>query len=148
MQPECSQWALWTGKEIEGDKDLGTETLFIRKLDTTAEDFRKAGQTLVDSMTRKGAIKRVWFTKEFKNWALLREIAKHFQTVCLEVSYKEYDHLPQDFKARFTLYVKFPVMMKAGDFICVGPAFQDEAFRIGTGNKVSPEAYVHDKKIK
>ncbi len=81
-------------------------------------------------------------------WQLLREIAKHFRTVCVETTTKAYGNLPRDLLANFTIYLKLDFLMKQGDFVCVGPAYQDEAFRIGTGHKVKPEHYNTDTKIR
>lgn len=148
MTPECSKWSIWIGKEVEGSSDIGVETLFIRSLSTTVDEFERQADALIPAMTRRGEITRVWFCKEFTDWKLLRAIAKHFKTVCMEVSIKQYGNLPRDFQTDFTIYLKVNLLMKAGDHICVGPPFQDEAFKIGTGVKVTPQQYSNDRKIR
>jgi hypothetical protein len=148
MIPECAKWEIWRGAEIEGVSGLGDETLFIRKFDTTPESFAAGGQALIDKMTHKGMCRRVWFCKEFTNWGLLRVIARHFKTVCIEATPKTYDNLPRDFKANFTIYLKLNFLLKEGDHVCVGASFQDEAFCVGTGAKVRPEQYANDVKIR
>ena len=147
LKPECAEWSIWIGKEIEGQSDIGVETLFIRRLNSTAEEFEKLKDDLGPKLTRRGTIKRVWFCKEFQNWPLLRVIAKHFKTVCLEVTPKGYDNLPREFKTDFIIYLKVPFMLKKGDHVCVGAAFQDESFQIGKGNRVSPEQYANDVRV-
>ncbi len=148
LKPPCADWSIWVGGEVEGSSDLGATTLFIRALNSTPEEFEQLSKDLVPRLTKKGTITRVWFCKEFQNWPLIRVIAKHFKTVCLEVTPKGYDNLPRDFKTDYTIYLKVPFMLKKGDHICVGAAFQDEAFQIGTGNRVSPEQYLNDVKVK
>jgi hypothetical protein len=148
-RPECASWNIWRGAEVEGTTAVGEETLFIRSLDANVrpEDFEN-GTELVKAMTRNGRIKRVWFCKEFSNWPMIRAISKHFKTSCLEVTPKQYDNLPRDLKAEFTIYLKINFPLKEGDFVCVGPPFMDESFQIGTGKKVKPEDYASDIKIR
>ncbi len=145
MNPPCSKWEIWRGEEIEGTASLGESTLFIRKLDASPDDIP---EKLIATMTKDGKVRRVWFCKEFTNWPLLRFLAKHFDKVCLEASTRTYDNVPRDIKMEYTIYFKLNFPLKNGDFICVGPAFSDEAFEIGKGAKVNPEQYLKDTKIK
>lgn len=147
VKPPCADWGIWLGPEVEGTSEIGEQTLFIRKLSCTAEEFRAQQSDLVPSLTRRGVVRRVWFCKEFTSWPLIRLIAPHFKTVCLEVSAKGYDNLPRDFRTSYTIYLKLPFMLKKGDHVCVGADYQDEAFCIGTGAIVSPESYLNDKKV-
>lgn len=146
MIPECSKWQIWIGKEIEGTTALGEETLFIRVLDISASDAKK-NPNLRDMLTKKGRIKRVWFCAEYHNWPLLREITKFFTTTCLEVTPASLGCIPKDVVDTCIVYFKLNVRLKVGDHICVGPPYQDEAFQIGQGQKVTPEQYAQDIKI-
>ena len=146
--PECAKWKMWVGPEVEGHSELGEQTLFIRDLATTAQQFSAQAEELVPRMTKNGTIRRVWFCKEFVNWPLLREISRHFRTSCLEVTPKTYGNVPRDLMSNCVIYLKITdFFLKPGDHVCVGPNFQDEAFKIGTGAKVSPESYAGDRKL-
>lgn len=144
-KPPCANWKLWVGEEVEGTTSIGTRTLFIRSL----EEFPDlvAGSNLSALRTFSKA-SRVWFCKEFRNWELLMGIMTHFDEVCVEVLAHQISSLPARIRKRATLYVKLDVDLKAGDFVCVGPAFADEAFKIGTGAKVTPDLYRKDIEIK
>ncbi len=144
MNPECSKYNIWSGLEIEGHTGLGEETLFIRKLEVKPADLT---EQLLNSFTRNGKRTRVWFCKEFKNWKLLKVLSNHFKTVCLEVEMGTQSMVPRDIYNTVTIYLKVPIMLKPGDHVCVGPAFSDEAFKIGTGKRVNPDDYKNDKKI-
>jgi hypothetical protein len=147
MRPECASWEMWIGREIEGTSDLGEETLFIRKLDISRNEF-KENLELPKVLNRNGRIQRVWFCKEIMNWPLIREIIKHFKTSCLEATLGRVPAIPLDLLAQCTIYVKVDVRLKKGDHICIGPSYEDESFCIGTGNKVTPEQYAQDIRIK
>lgn len=156
-KPPCAEWRIWKGPEVEGTRSVGVSTLFIRSL----QDFSGATPTVDWSFLKKSGCERVWFCKEFYRseptddqgnfiaWGLVRAIGKHFSEICLEVEPKDYCSIPKDIKASATIYLKvLDVELKKGDFICVGPAFADEAFQIGTGAKVTPEVYLNDVRIK
>lgn len=147
-KPPCSEWSIWVGKEIEGNTELGVTTLFIRAIPSVSADPTKD----FSFMTKLGEseITRVWFCKEFTNWALLEAIARHFKSVCIEVTPERLICIPQRFRERYQIYVKVSfgrLNLKKGDVICVGPAFADEAFTIGEGAKVQPDLYLNDLKI-
>ena len=143
--PPCSEWKVWRGKEIEGTTQIGVETLFIRDLPgATVESMTPE---FLAKISRNGQTARVWFCKEFSDWPLARAIIKWFKTACLEVNHRTVDCVPKDLKATCVLYYKVPSQLKRGDFICAGPAFNDEAFAIGTGASVKPENYLADIRI-
>jgi hypothetical protein len=156
-KPPCSEWKIWKGPEIEGTEGVGIATLFIRSLSdfeglTPESDFSLFAQ--------KSGCKRVWFCKEFYlseptdtngkfiAWKLIEAIGQHFEEMCLEVEPQSIQCVPKSIRAKARIYVKVNVELKPGDFICVGPAFNDESFKIGTGAKVTPEQYLQDIKIK
>jgi hypothetical protein len=141
MRPECANWKIWTGLEIEGSSEIGETTLFIRELVVTDLEADYS------FMNRGGSIKRIWFCKEFVDWPFLRVLSKHFAIVCIEATPKTYENIPKDIRSNFRIYLKVKQELKPGDFICVGPGFMDEAFQIGTGKKVTPEMYQNDIRI-
>lgn len=146
QNPPCAQWSVWIGKEIEGTSCIGQETLFVRALKGVTA--LNAG-ALKSTLTRNGRIERVWFCKEFSDWDTLRAIAKMFKHVCIEATPKTYETLPSEFRteSKYRIYLKVSMSLKPGDFICVGPAFSDESFEVGTGTKVNPSQYNNDTRI-
>lgn len=147
-QPPCATWEMWKGGEVEGNVSVGVQTLFIRSLD-------KFPQLTPDSdfsvlRTRSGC-SRVWFCKEFLKWKFIDAIAPHFDETCIEVEPQAFTAIPNRLRKLARIYVKVilpdGLNLKAGDFICVGPPFNDESFQIGRGNKVKPEQYLNDVKI-
>lgn len=146
--PPCSKWKVWVGKEIEGTKDIGVQTVFIREIPgmTVEKDYK--------FMTMGGKVARVWFCKEFlhacaagKSWDIMRKIMSLFPICAAEVEAQCVSMIPKDIYAKLTVYVKLDIKLKDGDFVCVGPAFSDESFEIGKGAKVTPEAYANDTKV-
>ena len=142
--PPCREWAIWVGKEVEGTTNVGVTTLFIRSL----EGFHIDPETSDLSFFRKktGA-SRVWFCREFVDWKLLKRIAKEFDEVCIEVEPKCFENIPLALRDKAIIYLKVDTPLKPGDFVCVGPAFHDESFKIGSGSKVKPQDYLQDKRI-
>jgi hypothetical protein len=146
MRPPCANWKVWIGQEIEGHLNLGEKTLFIREVPDALSSLPK------ETLTRNGTIKRVWFCREFitrsaEKWKTFRKIAQHFETVCIEITLNDYEAIPRDLRDKAFLYLKIPLPLKKGDHVCVGPAFQDESFMVGKGNKISPEQYLNDIKV-
>ena len=141
-KPECADWGLWLGAEIEGHTGLGARTLFIRRLPVAIT---------AEWLVEKSKADRVWFCKEFKDWPRLEAIASKFPSanVCIEIEAPVYRSLPAAFRKDYVIYVKVPsvVGLKAGDHVCVGAAFSDESFMIGTGAKVNPGDYGADTRI-
>jgi len=144
MSPPCAEWRIWKGQEIEGTQGIGEWTLFIRSL----EDFPNLAPEDCFIFKEKSGCTRVWFCKEYTLWPMIRAIGEYFDKVCIEVEPKCYDSIPKDLRRKATIYLKVKTPLKDGDFVCVGPAFSDESFEIGTGAKVTPEAYLKDKRIK
>lgn len=141
--PPCSTWSVWTGKEIEGTVNLGMATLFIRKL--------PQGYTL-NSMLQEASIKqlipsRVWFCKEFlettDSHLVILDATACFETVCVEMD-DRHTLLPSYVRERVKIYYKLPINLKRGDHVCVGRAFEDEAFVIGQGARVTKQEYLDD----
>lgn len=130
---------MWVGAEIEGDVAIrGKQTLFIRQMLPTE----------LPSLIKKFPDHRVWFCKEFKHWDTVRRFLKScFPEICIEVTWETWSKVPADLRAKCTIFFKLPVELKEGDFICVGPAFADEALKIGTGHKVKPEEYLKDELV-
>lgn len=145
--PPCAKWDTWTGPEIEGSKYLGVKTLFIRR-------SHLKPKSLVSAI-RAASFRRIWFCKEF-----LWNRPKTEQTKIFGALSSDYDlafeltfwmkDMAEYYRKYGTVYFKLETygLIKPGDFLCVGPAFKDEAFLIGTGNKVAPTEYLSDRKIK
>lgn len=138
--PPCSEWNLWLGEEIEGHSQLGTVTLFVRKIPPgiTLKYFED---------TAEQGITRIWFCKEFTDWENLIAIAEKFSHRCLEVTPETLPLIPVAVRQWVRFYLKIPAQLWPGDHVCVGPAFADEAFEIGKGKKVTPSEYEKDKFI-
>jgi hypothetical protein len=151
MKPDCANWKVWRGKEVEGTQGLGEMTLFIRSL----EGFQVTDESDMSFLAERSKCKRVWFCKEFafwcwgvvKSWKILENIAKHFEVVCLEVEPKDLESIPLKFREKFVIYLKVNSVLKKGDFVCVGEPYSDEAFEIGSGKKVNPKDYERDTRI-
>ena len=143
-KPPCADWSVWTGIECEGDDTTkGRTTLFIRALPgVTAE-------TDITPLRFGERAQAVWFCKEFRNWQVLENIANCFPkgAVTLEVSPTTLGLVPHRFLKAYRLFYKLPVQLKSGDFVCVGHAFHDESFRIGTGDRAKPDMYLNDQRI-
>lgn len=137
--PPCSSWRVWLGPEIEGQTDLGERTLFIRE--ATPERIEELIKTYSPT------VKRVWVCKEFIYWESIRRLKAAFGKVVLEVSRHTYGAMPKELFDQCQLYYKLPVELKQGDYVCVGPAFSDESFRIGKGDQVDPAMYRRDEVI-
>ena len=136
--PECAEWKLWVGYEIEGTKDIGVKTLFVRDASTS------------EIVKQLGSVPRIWFCKEFvtkQNWAILPYLKG--RSICVEMTVEllQRSFLPQEVRDRCVVYLKVPVKLFKGDFICVGDAFKDESFEIGKGAIVTPDQYNKDVKI-
>ena len=143
-KPPCSEWNIWKGPEVEGTKSKGVQTLFIRSL---AQFSAISADADFGFFRSKSKCSRVWFCKEFTDWKKVKAIAKHFDEVCIEVEPKCYDSIPASLRKKARIYLKVDTQLKAGDFICVGPAFSDESFEIGTGATVKPDDYAKDTRI-
>jgi len=135
--PPCKRWGLWKGKEIEGDKDLGVLTLFVRRAEL---------QAILDALSEDPTITRVWFCHEFREYKAMQTLFRQFKkhTFCVEVTEKSSERLPRWVWDKLTVYYKLRVSLKAGDFVSVGEAYADETFRLGTGAKVLPDQYLPD----
>jgi len=133
---------VWIGREIEGNSEIGVQTLFVREL--------RNGRTPESLKLAHPHIDRVWLCKELSlNAALLRAFIAQFHTCCIEIAIdgKTTPNLWQIIKAHCKVYLKIPIALNAGDFVCIGEAFNDEAFEIGTGFKVQPHQYLADIRI-
>ena len=141
-KPPCAFWKIWTGGEVEGNFELGHETLFIRELENWEE--------LESILVLKNHLSRIWFCKEFKDWSIVLRLHQTFpaKSINLEVEAGRLDEIPSSVLALVKVYLKVSDALRDWDFVCVGPAFSDEAFCIGSGDKVSPVQYLHDKKIR
>lgn len=131
---------MWIGAECEGSTSLGEKTLFIRRVTPAFIQNPVA-------LTNGGKIKRVWFCKEFTNYAALRTIAKHFDDVCVEITPKLYENTPPDILDSFHIYMKINYKLKDGDHVSIGSPYREETFKLGTGMKCVPEDYLADIKV-
>ena len=139
-KPPCADWNVWLGREVEGETDIGEMTLFIRKLSP-----HRTVSEYVEQF--KGKVHRVWFCKEFRDWKALAYMSQYFPKVCLEVCRENYSSIPKEIFVRCVLYYKLPVVLKKGDYVCVGPEFADESFRLGKGNEVVQQKYCRDERV-
>lgn len=137
--PPCALWKVWLGPEIEGQTDLGERTLFIRQ----------ATPARIEELIASYAptVKRVWVCKEFVDWDSVRRLRTAFDKVVLEVNRHNFGAMPKELFDGCQLYYKLPAELKHGDYVCVGPAFSDESFRIGKGDQVDPAMYRRDEPI-
>jgi hypothetical protein len=150
-RPLCANWGIWIGQEVEGENSRGLWTLFIRK-NLTQRDLDGFFRQYAEHCFKHGQkITRIWFTKEFVTWQVFRYAKDIANQVALEIEIIEYfpnnkigRKLPFNLFYGVELYVKVPIKLKRGDHICVGYDFEDEAFRIGDGRKVSPANYRDD----
>lgn len=144
-QPPCADWKIWVGREIEGHAGLGVNTLFIRNA-RGFDTFRE----LMEYVSSCGhpIITRFWFCKEFTDWDLLHEAVGwgRRENICVEAVWGRHQ-MPAVLQDFVTIYWKFPVALPPGTHVCFGPAFSDESFQIGMGNKVSPEQYLNDVRV-
>jgi len=131
-KPPCSDWEIWYGKEIEGHNNLNQLTLFVR-----SGNFHKY---------TKG-FERIWFCKEYKNYKIIESYLRT-HTVAVEVTLNTYPLLSNYIKKYAQIYLKIDIDLKDGDQLCVGKAFEDEAFLIGSGNSVTPDQYYEDKELR
>lgn len=146
--PPCSKWSVWLGPEIEGLNQIGTRTLFVRKGDVIESLARAADMGY-------GQIKRIWLCKEYLMSHAREDLltlmgriqSRNIMTsVAVEVPahrFHEYDYL----RPFVRFYIKLDIRgVERGDHVCVGPAFNDEAFALsqGLGNKVTPDQYLND----
>ncbi len=139
IKPECSVWNLWLGREIEGYTQVGEMTLFVRKADE-AEILHEL---------KKHKVQRVWFCKEFASMDVIERTLKlPMLVVAVECTLATLPLISQEVRTKAHLYLKLPVELKAGDHICVGHAFEDEAFRLGSGVRVKNKDYSADVRIK
>lgn len=161
--PPCAKWGVWTGKEIEGEDQLGCHTLFLRYTNGhTLENVLRVAEYYL-----QGPYFRVWVCKEHISGnlgcyasnvaAFVRTVqAKWKAVVAFEVSTpEEYscvsearDQMITDREItadRMVIFVKIPWVTdsKPDDYICVGPAFKDTAVKIA-GTQVHPEQYAND----
>lgn len=145
-KPPCATWSVWIGSEIEGTASRGVRTLFIRSLARFSSVSATDDWAFIRTQSK---CSRVWFCKEFTQWSILRVIAKHFDEVCVEVEPQRLLCIPRNIRKMARLYLKvtLPEELKAGDHVCVGLPFADEAFEIGKGVKVNPSDYLKDVKI-
>ena len=140
MKPECSEWSVWKGPEIEGQTEIGVKTLFVR-------DNFSPMNSLEDRLILK-EFDRVWFCEEFKDEVTIGYCFGLGKKLCMEVSLDKYPELSEEVKNNVQLYIKVPIDLKEDDHICVGQPYKDEAFAVGKGNKVKPEQYDVDIRIK
>jgi hypothetical protein len=146
--PPCASWKIWKGNEVEGTKEIGEPTLFIRSL----EGFVATEDSDFSFLAEKSKCRRVWFCsdficKDFDKWKIVSSIAKHFLSICLEVEPKNLESVPLEFRKKFTIYLKVNAILKKGDVVCVGQPFNDESWEVGTGKKVNPKDYERDTRI-
>lgn len=139
MKPECSEWSVWEGPEVEGDFDRGVKTLFVRSGFNPIEND--------DDLWLLKKYKRVWFCAEYYKVSVINWVARFTPlNVCYELNAAFTKRSEIDPKVK--VYAKVNLGLLEGDQICVGPPYKDESFVIGKGQKVSPQDYSSDRRIK
>jgi len=130
IKPECHDWGIWEGNEIEGTTDMGVITLFVRRGDPSKywDEYQ-----------------RLWFCKEYQDYDMLLKAKNLGKIVALEVTPETLLVLPREVRLSVQLYLKIDAGLKIGDHVCVGTAFKDQAFMIGEGAKVEPWQYSGDR---
>lgn len=114
--PNCNNWAVWKGKEIEGETSLGMDTLFVRREFNTKD---------LNDLKILSFFNRVWFTRDFKDFDTIRKVISMDKEVALEVRYQDLDLLPQDIFQAAQLYVVLDKFLPAGSHIKTGESFQE-----------------------
>jgi hypothetical protein len=146
--PACANWKIWVGREVEGSDDLGVVTVFVRENPTPEGYNLDQRWNVLSDRIRHLRIRRFWFCKEFRDWEVIQRACCFPVKVCLEAVPGE--TIPDDVRPFLTVYWKVPnVPLVPGDFICVGPPFLDEAFKlsVGEGRRVNPDMYRNDQRI-
>lgn len=139
--PDCANWNMWVGPEIEGYTDLGEMTLFVRKA---------SFDQIVDAII-KTKVWRIWFCDEFelddKELETLIRVDES-KTFVIGCTYKKYLTLSKFVKENFQIYIQLnDLILKEGDHIKVGSLFYEESFMIGRGKVSNPKLYSNDIKI-
>lgn len=151
-KPPCALWKSWIGPEVEGATALGQFTLFVREGDVSLL-LKKAEAQLTLLGLETAHIRRIWFCKEY--------LASHTQEEMLVLMYLMQKRnittslcfeIPADLISTYAylhpygvFYVKLATTeLRPGDHVCVGAPFNDEAFRLGDGAPVVPQAYLND----
>jgi hypothetical protein len=137
QKPPCSKWKLWFGKEIEGYEDVGQKTIFVR--DASYEDIM--------TVVKETKATRIWFCKEYRDWKTIRRIERENPQFkfCVEANQKTVNDIPSNVVSIVRVYFKLDLILPAGSVLCVGAAFNDEAFVLGKGRKVVPDQYGNDE---
>jgi len=155
QMPANMLWRVWVGREAEGpQKERGKLTLFIRSLDTPNDPVVLSQVDFSVFKTHKRfpgeEIRRVWFCREYTRlaqWNVVNAFRKVFDEVFIECTPGSFDSLPKELRLAATIVVKVPLMLKDGDWVCVGGAYQDETFVIGGGSKVDLIEFSKDIKL-
>jgi hypothetical protein len=138
-EPPCANWQVWTGKEIEGFTYINHKTLFVRSLKLVTLDELRADYPKIN---------RIWFCQEMlaEDQQAMARALDMWACVCVECFID--DVMIGDIWKRAHIYLKLPFnLTPMKDHICIGEAFHDEAFQIGTGRKVNPVQYLDDERI-
>ena len=138
-KPPCSEWGIWEGPEIEGHSQLGEMTLFVRR-----------GNFLPILKNRN--YKRVWFCREFCDWAALHELldspSVDGSIFAIEVTPETLSNVPSWVFKHLEVHYKWAVDPKKGDHICLGQPFNEFSFQLDTPKaSVSPDMYLGDVRL-
>ena len=152
-KPECANWRVWLGKEVEGVDDLGVTTLFTREVGFFEHP------DVIKLFSSPPKIKRFWFCKEYLIYACalkggFDEIYRCIDsdmTVCLELRHDFARNIPADILDSCKLYYRIPeVALKAGDHISWGEDFNYYYTKVSESDfdhKNNPKEYREDIKI-
>ena len=141
--PDCANWKMWEGPEIEGYTDLNERTLFVRA----------AFQTEIVKELSEKKHTRLWLCDEYSklvNNNFLEVLRKNFTELKIVIgcTYDTYLTLSKFVKENFQLYIQLNnLQLKKDDHIKVGNLFYEESFLMGQGKKSNPQLYSNDIKI-
>ena len=152
-KPECANWKVWLGKEVEGIDDLGVTTLFTRELGFLTHT------DVITFLSSNSKVNRFWFCKEYLNYACIirdgfDEIYECLNAgikVCLELRHDFAGSIPADILSRCKLYYRIPeIALKAGDHVSWGEDFNYYYTMVSESDfnhKNNPKEYREDIKI-
>lgn len=143
-KPPCATWSIWRGPEIEGEDDLGIETLFFRQA---------SPDQLINTVKTHDHINRYWLCEDLSGtsvqWAVqqLLGVLNSRIAVCFLINAQTLKkdipeflafraklprrlHYTQKGISRISVYYKLEIPSVAGDHICVGKRYFDAIIKI------------------
>lgn len=136
--PNCNNWKLWSGKEIEGYTDIGVYTLFVRNAS-------------IEEIERNNSYERIWICSEHEDLSdyFIDFLESLNRKIIFDFTYEKYQLLKQHgslYKIdKHQIYLRIDSLdLKFGDHVKIGKLFNEESFLIGSGKKVQESDYYED----